>query len=390
MKKIIINITLSFFLCVAIFASPVKGNPDVKFVKGNIQDKISSIKEDSIDYKYGIAVKAVDFVITNIELLKDDREFAGLAIAAVYSYPEKEYIENTKETIDKFGSIFYSIKDENVKLSVLDKLSLFSEKIKSDESVAFINTYLKGASEDTLSLTSVEKKAIQILAKIGDHKSFDILYASYKNNIWPEYKSEIKNSLIALSEKSTRTILGIIKKADFEEMKLIYTVFIDNSSISSTLKSEIAENLLSNSMILIRDSSKITKELSLFQLNNCNVLYQNSWTRSSPLLISYFDVAKSEYKAGLLTSEEFEKVILYLEKTASKESVKVLSAYLEELNKETENGSLPAVNIVSAVIQALGNLGDKSAFDCLLFTTYLSYPEDIVAQARRALSSLKW
>ena len=165
---------------------------------------------------------------------------------------------------------------------------------------------------------------------------------------------------------------------------------MENSSISSTLKSEIAENLLSNSMIIIRDSSKITKELSLFQLNNCHVLYQNSWTRSSPLMISYFDVAKSEYKAGLLTSEEFEKVILYLEKTASKESVKVLSSYLEELNKETENGSLPAVNIVSAVIQALGNLGDKSAFDCLLFTTYLNYPEDIVAQARRALSSLKW
>ena len=89
-------------------------------------------------------------------------------------------------------------------------------------------------------------------------------------------------------------------------------------------------------------------------------------------------------------AEEFEKVILYLEKTASKESVKVLSSYLEELNKDTENGSLPAVNIVSAVIQALGNLGDKSAFDCLLFTTYLNYPEDIVAQARRALSSLKW
>ena len=389
MKKIIITITLSF-LCFAIFAAPLKENPEVKFVKGNIQDKISSIKEDSIDYTYGIAVKAVDFVITNMELLKDDRDFAGLAIAAVYSYPEKEYLENSKETIDKFGSIFYSIKDENVKLSVLDKLSMFSEKSQSDESVAFINTYLKGASEDTLALTSVEKKAIRSLAKIGDHKSFDILYFSYKNNVWPEYKSEIKNSLVALAEKSTGTIFSIIKKADFEEMKLIYTVFVENSSISSTLKSEIAENLLSNSMLIIRDSSKITKELSLFQLNNCHVLYQNSWTRSSPLMISYFDVAKSEYKAGLLTSEEFEKVILYLEKTASKESVKVLSSYLEELNKETENGSLPAVNIVSAVIQALGNLGDKSAFDCLLFTTYLNYPEDIVAQARRALSSLKW
>ena len=65
MKKIIITITLSF-LCFAIFAAPLKENSEVKFVKGNIQDKISSIKEDSIDYTYGIAVKAVDFVITNM------------------------------------------------------------------------------------------------------------------------------------------------------------------------------------------------------------------------------------------------------------------------------------------------------------------------------------
>ena len=55
-----------------------------------------------------------------------------------------------------------------------------------------------------------------------------------------------------------------------------------------------------------------------------------------------------------------------------------------------DNGNLPAVNIVSALIQSLGALGDKSAFDCLLYTTYLNYPENIVAQARSALSSLKW
>lgn len=390
MKKIITNFALLFLLTGYLFSAPVKGNPEVKFVKGNIQDKIASIKEDSIDYTYGIAVKAVDFVISNVELLKDDRDFAGLAIAAVYSYPEKEYAENSKESIAKFGSIFYSINDENVKLSVLDKLLSVSENKRIEESVSFINNYLKGASEDNVTLTAVEKKAIQILAKIGDHKSFDILYTSYKNNIWPEYKNEIKKSLVALADKSTRTIMGITKKADFEEMKLIYTVFVENSDISSTLKSEIAENLLSNSMILIRDSSKITKELSDFQLNNCDVLYNNNWTRSAPLMISYFDIAKTEYNAELLSAEDFGKVILYLEKTASKDSVKVLTAYLEELNKETENGSLPAVNIVSAVIQALGNLGDKSAFDCLLFTTYLNYPEDIVSQARRALSSLKW
>lgn len=390
MNKKYFSVLIFTIISFSIFAVPLNVTPEIKFVKGNIQDKIASIKDDSLDNKYGIAVKALDFVIENIELLKNDRDFAGLAVASIYSYPNKEFELNPVETINKFSSVFYSLKDENVKLSVLDKMSSFSECEKNSEITDFINNYIKGASEDNISLSAVEKKAIQIIAGIGNYKSFEILYSCYNNKVWPQYNDQIKKSIVSLAEKSNRTIFSIIKKADFEEMKVINSLFIEDSEISSTLKAEIAENLLSNSMILIRDSSKISRELSQFQLNNCYVLYKNNWTRSSALMVSYFDVAKSEYKAGFISAEDFANIIHYIEKIASKDSVKVLISYLEELNKETENSSLPAENIVSAVIQALGNLGDKSAFDCLLFTTYLNYPEEIVAQARRALSSLKW
>ena len=388
MKKIFAA-TILMTISAALFAAP-SVSPKVKFVKGNIQDKIASVKEDAKDNTYGIAQAGIDFVIENIELLKDDRDFAGLAVASVYAYPENEFTENIVLTMDKFGSIFYSIKDQNVRVSVLDKLLTISSKIPNKESIDFVNNYIKSASYDKVPLTDVEKKSIQVLSKIGNETSFETLYEIYIHNIWPAYKSEIKDSLVSLASKSTHLLINSVRNADFNEMKQIYSIFIDNSELSSTIKSEIAENLLSNSMIIIRDSSKISKELSAFQFDNCNIICNNNWTRGYALVISYFDVAKTEFKAGYLTKAEFAKVISCVEKTASKDSVKVLTAYLEELNKETEKGSLPAENIVSAVIQALGNLGDKSAFDCLLFTTYLNYPEDIIAQARRALSSLKW
>lgn len=390
MKKIITNLALTFLLACSAFAAPSKVNPEIKFVKGNIQDKIASIKEDSVDYTYNIAVKAVDFVISNMELLKDDRDFAGLAVASVYAYPEKEFKENPEETMKKFGSIFYSIKDQNVRLSVLDKLLAVSSNITNDVSVNFVNTYLKGAAYDNVAISDVEKKSIQVLSKIGNDKSFVLLYEIYDRDIWQENKKETKDALVSLAAKSSRILMNIIREADFDELKQIYSIFVENSELSATIKSELAENLLSNSMIIIRDSSKISKELSAFQYDCCNVMCQNNWTRGYALIVSYFDVAKKEFNAGFLSNDEFAKVISFVEKTSSKEAVKVLTSYLEELNKETENGNLPAGNIVSAVIQALGNLGDKSAFDCLLFTTYLNYPEEIVAQARRALSSLKW
>ncbi|MCR5612811.1 hypothetical protein [Treponema sp.] len=390
MKKNISYFLITCVLCSIAFSQNEKNNPEIKFIKGNISDKISSVKDADKEYSSKLSVKAVDFVLENMDILKDDRDLAGLAITAVFAFPESEFNADKQLTVNKFGSIFYGFADKNVRISVLDKMISLSKNSAEPEIIAFVNTYLRGASEEKNDATDVEKKAIQAIAEIGNNESFTILYNCYQTKVWPQFEKDIKTAIISLSDKSTEEIMTIIKDADFAQMKQISELFIENSQISATLKSEIAENLLTNCMIKVRDSSKISKEMSLFQLSCAKILYENKWTRSSALMTSYFEVAKSEFNAGFLTEKEFSDAILYVEYTASKDSVKIFTKYLGELNKEIENGNLPAVNVVSALIKALGALGDKSAFDCLLYTTYLNYPEEIVAQARSALSSLKW
>lgn len=363
---------------------------EIKFIKGNIQDKITSIREADEEVASKIAVKAVDFVLDNIDLLHNDRDIAGLAIAAILSYPETAYAENIEDTMHKFESMFYGLNDQNVKISVIDKMCGLYKFQPKREIVIFIDTYLKAAQEDKISGTVVEKKVIEVAGEIGSLKTFEILYSALKENTWKDFNSEIEDALITLSERSIQGIVSIIHNADFAELQFINSIFIKNNKISSTLKTEIAENLLTSSMILVRGSSKISKEITDFQLENSNILAENNWTRSSELMISYFEIAKYEYQAGFLSEKEYATVISNVKKISSKNAVKLFIKYLSELNSEMEKGNLPAVNVVSALISALGELGDKSAFDCLLFTTYLSYPDGIVAQARSALSSLKW
>ena len=55
-----------------------------------------------------------------------------------------------------------------------------------------------------------------------------------------------------------------------------------------------------------------------------------------------------------------------------------------------EQNRAPSQAVVLSVINALGGLGDKTAFDGLLYVTYLNYPEDIVKAAKTALTKLKW
>ena len=104
----------------------------------------------------------------------------------------------------------------------------------------------------------------------------------------------------------------------------------------------------------------------------------------------YFNVAKTEYQEGKMQEAQFINVIECITKLSSTDTSKTLSGYLAEMNKQAENNNFPAQNVVLTVIKSLGALGDKSAFDNLLYVTYLNYPEEVKGAARDSLAKLKW
>jgi len=130
--------------------------------------------------------------------------------------------------------------------------------------------------------------------------------------------------------------------------------------------------------------------LSLQQLSLPEHWLMPNWTRGATLVYSYFPVAKNEYENGLLSVDQFAQVITCTGVVASSETDQILSLYLDSLNKSMEKNMIPETKIVLAVINALGGLGDKTAFDYLLYVTYLEYPEEVISAARNALAKLKW
>ena len=60
------------------------------------------------------------------------------------------------------------------------------------------------------------------------------------------------------------------------------------------------------------------------------------------------------------------------------------------LNSKVGNLTNVQVNVVIAVINTLGAIGDKTAIDSLLDVTYLTYPESVLSAAQNALLELKW
>ena len=107
-------------------------------------------------------------------------------------------------------------------------------------------------------------------------------------------------------------------------------------------------------------------------------------------MLHFFAAAKNEYKQGILNDDQFSTVIEAIIIIAPLEAVNPLIDLLGEYNNDVENNRKVSANVVIAVINTLGALGDKTAFDILLSVTYLSYPEKVLSAAQTALAGLKW
>ncbi len=388
MKKFFFAAALSAAICMSLSKpAAAQQNAHVQFVKGNISDKISAVKSSGDGE---LAKKAVDFVIENSKLLKNDRDLAALAVAGILSYPAQEHQNDPAAVYNDFSAVFYGLDDMNVRVSVLDKArSLFAQKPYA-QWTAFVNNYLSqkissgGAADESV------KKSISALGDIGDGSSFAVLYAILRQNIWTDLQPAANDSMSKIADKSLNEIFDAADKAELVELKQLSSIFVKNDKLSAALRSEIAEKLLNRSMILSGNSSS-SQDLAIFQLEEAKVLAENKWTRAGSLAKDYFAVAKSAYNGKFLTSEQFSQAISCVELLASRQAVAPLSEYLDQMNKAQEAGNSPDKAVVLAVINALANLGDKSSFDCLLYVTYVKdYPEEVAVAARNALTRLKW
>lgn len=388
MKKILFCATFiaSAFALAFSQKSSAAQDPLVQFLKGDISEKTAAVKRAGENSS--LAMTALEFVVENSEILKDDRDLAGLAVAATLSLPEMEYERAQKETIDILKGVFFAFDDDNVRVSVFDKMAAFYVKKNFEPCVEFINEFLSNATSSGTAAGESERKAVETLGRIGNGSSFTPLYSVLRLGIWPEVRPLAEASLAKIADKSLNEILEEIEGADLDSLKTLFKIYQKNE-ISSSLRSEFAENTLERSMIIMGNSQN-SRDLASFQLECAKVLAENQWTRAAELGEKYFGAAKTAFERGFLDESQFASAIKCVESISSRKSVKIFTDYMTQMNRAQEEKEFPSKTVALAIIDALGSLGDKSAFDCLLYVTYLDYPEEVTSAARNALTRLKW
>ena len=373
-------------------------NPDneklIKFIKGNISEKTSAVREASGAESILLALKAIDFSLENKDLLGNDRELEGLAVAAILSI-SPDYIKNANDSqksiiVSQFINLFNKFFDSNtVAIATLTKYSSLYEYMQDRQFVETLNFFLK-SQEIKKTDESVIKSVLNTLQLIGNSETFLILYSILNDKDYSNIKNEIENTLVSLAFISQNEIIGLLETADVKDLSQIFKIIKKNSKISKNYICDVSEKVISKSILLLGSSSFVSQEDILVQLEALNNLSDNKWTRASLVAVSYFQFAKKIYNQNLMTETQFESVINCLSNVSPVDAVIPLTAYLEELNRQKENETDVSSAIVLSVIKTLGAIGDKSAFDSLLAVTYLDYDESILSAARKALSGLRW
>ena len=377
MKKQILLLLVTILSLSSVFAQEYKK----LFIKGNISDKTTAVREASGQEGIWLSQKAIDFVLENQEITGTDREMDGLAVAAVLSLPN-DYVSSLTESeknqvMSKFIQLFEKFSKSNtVQIAVQSKVLALKDHINTSPFTDVLNKFLQSSSVLS-SDSSLLKSVINSLGFIGNNISFSILYNNLNDKRYSAYYSEIEATIKKLIPVSMNEVLQIVHSKDPANTQRIFNL-VKQADISTNNLCEIAENVLNDSPLIS------------LKFEALDILNKNKWTRASNSVLTFFSNSQKDFQNGLVDEGQFVSLINSLVNISPLDAVNPLIKYLGELNMQLEYNNSVAQNVVLAVINSLGAIGDKSAFDSLLSVTYLNYPEPVLSAARQALAGLRW
>jgi len=332
--------------------------------------------------------QAIDYVLDNFTLIDTDQRFRQLAVLAVDQLESAGYTEG-KHSVWK---LFDTDNDTGVRISCLNALGTLAQG--DEEIITYMNLWLQ--NQNTVFQTGrvpdvyVISAAVRALGELGNQSSFPVLFTTMTVGYTDDISRSARENLFLLDGELKDSMIGILKEGDLAEKKPALEMSLETDRLSEKDKGEIAQFAMDvglHTAAVDNPSRQIARDLRYIA---ARALAERKWASATDLAIEHFDTVLLEYDRGLTDKRRVVEAIDCLGAMGTHEAAVRLTQYLVLLNSYTERLQEFDNIIVLAVVENLGGLGDKSAFDDLLYAQYLSYSSEIKKAARDALENLKW
>lgn len=390
MKKASTFLVLSFAMGVACAqsADPVTLAYERNFIRASLSSKLELLSDASRITSVNMVqlyIDALSFVLQSYPYLGNDAQLMEIAVSAA----SKASIYQDPAVIPVLRDILNEIPDPKVRIACVGTFSGLAKGRKDD--IAFLNDWF---AANFLAKNDDEKAfvaCVEAIGRIGDPRSFPVLFAAATGNYDTAIAEAASKALNAISEGYTDQILAILGQKDVKKMYAAFSIAMLNDSLPVSDRGRIAETAFAGAVGLIASGTAGNPEtLKSLLRDSMDTLTKLTWAQSSPTVVRYFYLVQGDYKNDASGIELMIPVVRCMGAMGTTEAAQALSIFLGLLNSDTEQKKGYNEELMLTVIQALGDLGDKSAFDYLLYVGYLDYTETVKKASRDALARLAW
>jgi hypothetical protein len=360
------------------------------FVRSSLSIKLDLLKEASVYENVDmdpLYQRAVDFCLANVVLLQSDVQLRDIAVYSVNMLHKL----GKGESSDKLWALFLAFKEQNVRVPILEALGDMGAG--NGQLVLNLNAFL--FNQNTIRQAGVQpdfptvEACVAALGKLGSATSYPVLFLVYASGYTDAITQRAADSLAALKGDFKGYLIEVISKNPPSDKQAALRAAMETPKFAEPEKAEVAEACLGVALSFQASGpaeAALNRELRYKAVRE---LTQRSWSRASPLAVRNFSAANAEFSRGEGSKAAVLEAIACLGAMKTNEAAQTLTLHLQLINAETDSGKACDEQITAAVINNLGRLGDKTAFDHLIFVSYLPYPETIKAAARDALKKLK-
>jgi len=240
-------------------------------------------------------------------------------------------------------------------------------------------------SENTIDYSLVSA-CITAITEMRNNSSYPVLFSLLFTGYPEVISSEIYGALDEINGDLFLYIRNIMKKNTPEEKFIAFKAAINSRRLSFTELGHLAELALEIGLFDLTGNS----DLIAMRYAAIQTLTSLRWSNASALAVRNYHRIMADYLQGIASKGRLIESIICLGAIGDSDAALFLGLQLGLINEKTKSTGVYDADITLAVVRALGAIGINTTFEHLLFTSNLSYNENIKTAAREALNRLKW
>jgi hypothetical protein len=385
-------------LCVAAGAATAQDAQKIletyrgNFDKGSLDVKIQILQAAAADPAAKdlgpLYLQAMEFVLANVPLVQTDirfRQLAGIAagqVARIGYAPARTALWLLYEADTETGT----------RISAANALGAVGAG--DPEVIEHLNRFLDTQNALFAAGKGADRQVVPVilraLGRLGDPSSFPSIFTAMALGYSAETTQIAKDSLFAVRGDFRELLAGVVKAGRPAEKLQALQMGVESERIPDADEAALAEFALDVGLHTSAPdvpSRGLLRELRVLAARS---LHDRSSPRTSQLLVEHLESTIAEADRGLADAGALIEAVSALGAVGSGEAAVRLTQYLARINAATEKGKGYDEQVTGTVIENLGRLADKVAFDELMFTQYLNYSNAIKTAARAAIARLRW